>query len=123
MTAVIRYITNTMDGGNNTPSVNSGGVDSQLLAFDIITTAGIAANANANVLTWAGSGKIKSILSMRAKVIATGATIPMGVVAQNTHTLVTLDATAKIINVSVPAAGVAIPASSIISFILVIGNY
>jgi hypothetical protein len=123
MSSVIRYVTNTMDGGANTPNINSTGKDYQLVAFDITTTVGIAAGANANVLIWTGSGKIKSIVQVRAKVIATGELIPMGIVAQNTHTLVTLDVTGKIINVSVPGVGATIPANSVISLLLIMGNY
>ena len=59
MTVAIRYVQNTMDGGDNTPSVGSTGTDSQLVAIDVTTTAGIAATANADVLKWTGSGKIK----------------------------------------------------------------
>lgn len=124
MTSVVRYVRNTMDGGAPaSPAIDSVGSDYELVAFDITTTAGIAQGANLNVFQWTGSGKIKSIISVRAKVIATGEMIPMGAVAQNTHTLITLDATSKIINISVPAAGAAIPAASVISLLLVIGNY
>ena len=123
MTAVIRYVTHTMDGGTNTPAVDSTGSDYQLVAFDITTTVGIAAGADADVLVWEGSGTIKSILAISACVIATGEMIPMGVVEQNSHTLVKIDPTSKIINVSIPAGGAAILANSLISLILVIGNY
>ena len=46
MTAVIRYVTNTMDGGTNTPAVDSTGSDYQLVAFDITTTVGVAQGAD-----------------------------------------------------------------------------
>ena len=123
MTAVIRYVTNTMDGGDNTPAVDSTGFDYQLVAFNITTTVGIAAGADADVLVWEGSGTIKSILAISACVIATGEMIPMGAVEQDSHTLVTIDPTGKIINVSIPEGGAAILANSLISLILVIGNY
>jgi hypothetical protein len=123
MTSVVRYVTHTMDGDDNTPAVDSTGSDYQLVAFDITTTEGIAADADADVLEWEGSGTIKSILAISAKVIATGEMIPMGVVATNTHTLVTIDPAGKIINVAVLAGGVAIPANTTICLLLVIGNY
>ena len=123
MTAVIRYVTHTMDGGDNTPAVDSTGSDYQLVAFDITTTVGIAAGADDDVLQWQGAGTIKSILAISASVIATGEMIPMGAVEQDTHTLVTIDPTGKIVNVSIPAGGAAILANSLISLTLVIGNY
>ena len=55
--------------------------------------------------------------------IATGEMIPMGAVEQDTHTLVTIDPTGKIVKVSIPAGGAAILANSLISLTLVIGNY
>ena len=122
MTAVIRYVTHTMDGESNTPAVDSTGFDYQLVAFNITTTVGIAAGADADVLVWEGSGTIKSILAISACVIATGEMIPMGVVEQDSHTLVKIDPTGKIINVSIPEGGAAILANSLISLILVIGN-
>lgn len=126
MTSVVRYIQNTSTGANVNTAVGSTGGDYQLVAFDITTAAGIAAGANANVLTWVGAGKIKSIISVFMRLATAGATgevIPMGIVATNTHTLVTIDATGKIVNVSVPAAGVALPVNAVISLLLVIGNY
>ena len=53
----------------------------------------------------------------------TGEIIPLGAVAQNTHTLITLDAAAKTINISVPAGGSAMDAGCVVSLVLVIGNY
>lgn len=123
MTSVVRYVQHTMDGGVNTPATNSTGSDYQLIHFDVTTTVGIDAGANRNVLQWTGSGKIKSIIDVRAKVIVTGEMIPMGAVAQNTHALITLDATNTIINISILDGGAAIPAASVISLLLVIGNY
>lgn len=127
MTVSVRYVQNTMDGGANTPSIGSTGTDSQLVAIDVTTTAGIAAGENANVLQWTGSGKIKSVFNvfMRRNVAPnnTGEVIPMGAVAQNTHTTITLDATGKIINIALLAGAPAIPANTTISFLLVIGNY
>jgi hypothetical protein len=127
MTAAIRYVQNTMDGGANTPAIGSTGTDSQLVAIDVTTTAGIAATANADVLKWTGSGKIKSIVSvfMRRNVAPnnTGEVIPMGAVAQNTHTTITLDDTGKIINIALLGTATPIPANTTISFLLVIGKY
>lgn len=123
MTTMVRYVQNTMDGGTNTPKVSSTGSDYQLMAFDIVTTAGIAAGANLNVLVWEGAGLIKSILAVRAVVAATGQFIPMGAVAANTHALITIDATQKIINISIPAAGAVVPINSRISLLLVVGSY
>jgi hypothetical protein len=115
MTAVIRYVTNTMDAWTHAHTVDSTGSDYQLVAFDITTIGGIDAGANADILTWTGSGKIKSILTISAKVIADGDMIPMS--------MVKIDPTGKIINVSIPTDGAAIPENSLISLILVIGNY
>jgi hypothetical protein len=123
MTTSIRYVQNTTPAANVNTSVASTGGDYQLVAFDITIGAGIAANANANILTWTGSGKIKSILAFTPRVAATGELLPLGIVAQNTHTLITIDASQKILNVIVPAAGVAIPVNTVISLLLVIGNY
>ena len=127
MTSVVRYVKNTMDGGTNTPSINSTGSDYQLVAIDVLTTAGIAAGANANVLVWTGSGTIKSIFSvfMRRNIAPnnTGEVIPMGAVAQTTHTTITLDATGKVININLLGGATPILANTTISFLLVIGNY
>ena len=117
MTSVVRYVT------ANTPAVDSTGSDHQLVAFDITTTGGIEHGASDDVLQWQGSGTIKSILTISAKVIETGEMIPMGAVATNTHTQVTIDPKGKVVQVTIPQAGVTIPANSLISLILVIGNY
>jgi len=122
MTVAIRYVKNTMDGGGS-PAIASTGSDYQLVAIDVLTTAGIAAGANANVLQWTGSGKIKSIASVFMRRTATGEVIPMGAVDQNTHTTITLDVTGKIINIALLAGAPAIPTNTTISFLLVIGNY
>jgi len=122
MTVAIRYVKNTMDGGGS-PAIASTGSDYQLVAIDVLTTAGIAAGANANVLQWTGSGKIKSIASVFMRRTATGEVIPMGAVDQNTHTTITLDFTGKIINIALLAGAPAIPTNTTISFLLVIGNY
>ncbi len=123
MTSVVRFVKNTMDGGEQTPKIGSTGGDYQLIALEITTTAGIAADADADILEWSGAGKIKSILSFIARVKATGELIPSGIAAANTHTLLSVDAAGKVVNVSVPAAGVAIPANSSMALLLVIGNY
>jgi len=130
MVAVIRYVNNTMDGGGS-PCVGSTGADCQLVAIDVLTRAGIAANANANVLTWTGPGKIKSIVSVFMRrtgsgdigVTDTGEVIPLGAVAQNTHSTFTIDATGKTINCSILPGATPIPTFTKISFLLVIGNY
>lgn len=123
MTTSVRYVQNTSTAPNVNVAVASTGGDYQLVAFDIITAAGIAAGANANILTWTGSGKIKSIQSVFIRKPDTGEIIPLGAVAQNTHTLITLDAPAKTINISVPAGGSAMDAGCVVSLVLVIGNY
>ena len=123
MTTAIRYVQNTSTAANVNVAVASTGGDYQLVAFDIITAAGIAAGANANILTWTGAGKIKSIQSVLIRNPDTGEIIPLGAVAQNTHTLITLDAAAKTINISVPAGGSAMDAGCVVSLVLVIGNY
>ena len=123
MTSVVRYVKNTSTAANVNVAVTSTGKDYQLIAFDITTVAGIAAGAHANMLTWTGAGKIKSILSVFVRNSDDGEVIPMGAVAQNTHSLITLDATAKTINIAIPAGGVAIEANAIVSLLLVIGNY
>jgi hypothetical protein len=129
MVAVIRYVNNTMDGGGS-PCVGSTGADCQLVAIDVFTRAGIATNANANVLTWTGPGKIKSIVSVFMRrtgsgdpATDTGEIIPLGAVAQNTHSTFTIDATGKTINCSILATATPIPTFTKISFLLVIGNY
>jgi hypothetical protein len=129
MTSVIRYVKNTMDGGGS-PAVGSTGSDFQLIAIDVFVTAGIAANANANVLTWTGAGKIKSIVSILMRrtgsgdaATDTGEIIPMGAVAQNTHSTFTIDPTGRTINCSVLPNATPIPTFTTISFLLVIGNY
>ena len=123
MTTSVRYVQNTSTAANVNVAVASTGGDYQLVAFDIITAAGIAAGANANILTWTGAGKIKSIQSVFIRKPDTGEIIPLGAVAQNTHTLIILDAAAKTINISVPAGGAALEAGALVSLILVIGNY
>ncbi len=123
MTSVIRYVSNTSTAANVNVAVGSTGGDYQLVAFDITTTAGIAAGANANILTWTGAGKIKSIQNIFIRNPDDGEVIPMGAVAQNTHTLITLNATGKTINISVPAGGAPLDAGVVVSLLLVIGNY
>ena len=129
MTSVVRYVKNTTTAANVNVAVASTGGDYQLIAFDITTAAGIAANANANILTWIGAGKIKSILSVfvraagQGAVAQTGEVIPFGAVAQNTHSTITLDATGRTINIALLAGAPPINAGATISLLLVIGNY
>ena len=123
MTTVIRYVKNTTTAANVNTQVDSTGADYQLVSIDVTTAAGIAAGANANVLTWTGAGKIKAIVSVFMRRAATGEIIPMGAVAQNTHSTLTLDATEKIINIALLGGATVIPTNTVISFLLVIGNY
>ena len=129
MTSVVIYVKNTTTAANVNVAVASTGGDYQLVAFDITTAAGIAANANANILTWIGAGKIKSILSVfvraagQGAVAQTGEVIPFGAVAQNTHSTITLDATGRTINIALLAGAPPINAGATISLLLVIGNY
>jgi hypothetical protein len=123
MTSVVRYVKNTTTAPNVDTAIASNGGDYQLVAFDITTTAGIAAGANANILTWTGSGKIKAITSVFMRRSTTGEVIPTGAVAQNTHTTITLDVTGKIINIALLAGATPIPTNTVISLLLVIGNY
>jgi hypothetical protein len=123
MTTVFRYVKNTTTEANVNTQVDSTGADYQLVAIDVTTAAGIAAGANANVLTWTGAGKIKAIVSVFMRRAATGEIIPMGAVAQNTHSTLTLDATGKIINIALLGGATVIPTNTVISFLLVIGNY
>jgi hypothetical protein len=129
MVAVIRYVKNTMDGGGS-PCIGSTGADCQLVAIDVFTRAGIAANSNANILTWTGSGKIKSIISVFMRrsgsgnpATDTGEIIPTGAVEQNTHSTFTIDATGKTINCRLLATATPIPTFTTISLLLVIGNH
>jgi hypothetical protein len=131
MTSVIRYVKNTMDGGGGaSPRISSTGKDFQLVAFDVYTTAGIDADANADVLTWTGSGKIQSIVSVFMRrtgsgntgVTDTGEIIPVGAVNQDTHSTFTVDTRGRTIKCSILAGACPIPTFTTISFLLVIGN-
>ena len=118
MTAAFRYVKNTVAPDAATIPIGSTGKDSQLIAFDITCTSGILVGANANILQWTGAGKIQSIISCEI-FTNTGGIYS----ANNILTLVTIDATGKIINVNVQAAGTAITANNVIKLLLVIGNY
>lgn len=122
MTSVVRYVQNTTTAANVNTNAGSTGTDYQLVVFDITTTAAIAAGANANILTWTGAGKIKSIASVLMKATTTQGVIGVGITAL-TATNLTIDATGKIINLAVLAGGVAVPANATICLTLVIGNY
>lgn len=130
MATVIRYVKNTIDGGGEaSPRVNSTGSDCQLIAIDALTREGIAAEANANILTWTGPGKIKSIVSLLMRRTGsgnnetdTGEIIPMGEVDQATHSRFTIDATGKTINCRLLAGATPIPTFTTISLLLVVGN-
>jgi hypothetical protein len=119
MTSVIRYVKNTTTATNVNTNVGSTGGDYQLIAIDVTTVAGIFANGTANVLTWTGSGQIKSILSVFIKSNVGAINVP----AAAGTTRVTIDESGKIVNVAVAAGGTAIAANSVISLLLVIGNY
>jgi phosphoribosylformylglycinamidine (FGAM) synthase-like enzyme len=123
MTSVVRYVKNTTTAPNVNTAVGSTGSDYQLVAFDITTTAGIAAGANATILTWTGAGKIKSIQNVFIRNPADGEVIPMGEVDQATHTTIRINDTGKIITLSVPGGGAALDAGVVVSLLLVIGNY
>jgi len=123
MTLVTRYVQHTIDGAGGSPNVSSTGVDHQCIYYDLTTTTGIAAGADEDIFVWEGAGKIKSCNLIGVKVIATGEIIPFGVVATDTHSLLELSADGKTINLSVPAAGVAVPADSVLSLVVVIGAY
>ena len=116
MTSVVRYVQNTTTAANVNTAVGSTGGDYQLISFDIVTTAAIAAGANANVLTWTGAGKIKSISNYTTR----GANGLYRTIGFDT---VTIDATGKIINVAVAGGAGNILAGSTLTFLLVIGNY
>lgn len=115
MTSVVRYVTNNTGVAI---TVGSTGGDYQLVAYDITLGAQIAANANANILQYTGPGKIKSILLYLVK--AAGSVRSPAPALQD---VVTIDATGKIINVAVANGGVAIAQNSLVSLLLVIGNY
>ena len=122
MTASIRYVQNTIAPSAATIPVGSTGKDCQLLVFDIVCTGGIAANTNANILQWTGSGKIFSVMSFLVlDANATPGSIYVPVNADSTN--VTIDATGKIINVAIANNGTPITANSTIKMILVIGTY
>ena len=123
MTSVVRYVRNLSTAANVNVNVASTGGDYQLVAFDITTAARIAANANANILTWTGAGKIKSIQNVFVRNPADGEIMPLGAIDQDTHTLITLDEDDQTINIDIPAGGVAIDADAVVSLLLVIGNY
>ena len=118
MTAAFRYVQNTVVPNAASIPIGSTGKDSQLIAFDITCTAAIAANSNVNILQWTGAGKIQSIISCEI-FTNTGGIYS----ANNILTLVTIDATGKIINVAVDNGGTPITANNVIKLLLVIGNY
>ena len=122
MTSVVRYVNNTTTAADVNTEVASTGGDYQLVAFDITTTAAIEAEGNAKILTWTGSGKIKSIASILMKAPATQGIIGVGVTGSSA-TNFRINNTGKIINVEVLTGGVAIPANTTICLLLVIGNY
>jgi hypothetical protein len=122
MTSVVRYVQNTTTAANVNTNAGSTGTDYQLVVFDITTTAGITANANANILTWTGAGKIKSIASVLIKATNTQGVVGVGITLV-TATNIIIDATGKVINLAVSNGGVGIPANATICLTLVIGNY
>ena len=129
MVAVIRYVRNTMDGGGS-PCVGSTGSDCQLVALDVLTRTGIAAGSSADILTWTGPGKIKSVVSVFMRRTGsgdpntdTGEVIPLGAVAQNTHSTVTVDAAGKTVTCRLLADATPLPTFTTISLLLVIGTY
>ena len=123
MTTVVRHVKNTSTAANVNVAVGSTGKDYQLVAFDIKTTDGIAAGANANILTWMGAGKIQSIQNVFIRNPDDGEIMPLGAIDQDTHTLITLDEDDQTLNIDIPAGGVPIDANAVVSLLLVIGNY
>ena len=117
MTSVVRYVTNTTAAGINLAST---GADYQLLAIDITVSNAVAAGANANVLQYTGSGTIKTILFSQATLNGSIRMTGAGAAAQD---ILTVDATGRIINLSIPAGGTAFGAGAILSLLLVVGNY
>lgn len=121
MTVSIRYVQNTTTAANVNTEIGSNGKDCQLIAFDIKTIAGIAASANADVLTWTGSGKILSVISVCIKSPSGG--MNFGATTEATSTKVTIDTTGKIIKIAVGSGGNVILANSTISILALVGNY
>ena len=119
MTTSFRYVKNTVLPNAAPIPIGSTGKDSQLIAFDITCTGGIAANANADILQWTGAGKIQSVISFQILAAAGGINVPDAAAI----TSVTIDPTGKIINVAVANNGTAIAANSVIKLLLVVGNY
>lgn len=83
-------------------------IEYQLVPFFCRIDGGIAAGSNLDVFTWT-EGELKSFHSFSVRVPSTGECIPMGLLAQNTHTLILNNN--GTINVSIPAAGIAWPAN------------
>ncbi len=122
MSTVIRYVQNTLTAANTNTAVSSTGSDYAEVTLDILCVAGQAANAAATtLLTWTGSGKIKSIKSVLVKA-NNGNVVAFGITAA-TATNFTIDATGKIITMQVLNGGVAIPANATICITLILGNY
>lgn len=117
MTSVVRYVTNTTTAANVNTEVDSTGGDYQLVAFDITTTAAIPTDELTKILTWTGSGKIKSIASILLKKQGT-----QGIFGEVSEIHVTIDPTGKIIRVK-DTEGAQIPPNTTICLLLVIGNY
>lgn len=120
MTSVIRYVKNTTGANNANTAVNSTGGDYQLIAIDVEITSTIPNNNSPIViLTWTGSGTIKSILSVFIKNDGGSICVP----SSTARTSVVLDNAGKSVYVAVDNGGIEIVADSVISLLLVIGNY
>ena len=121
MTTSVRYVQNTSTAVNTNITVNSTGLDAQLVAFDILLVAGVPQSTTANILQWTGAGNIKSIISALIRE-PNGAIVtpPTNLTRQRLF----LDATQKSVSLQVPNDQTpVIPANSTVSLLLIIGNY
>lgn len=90
-------------------TTNTSPFEYQLWPFFCRVEGGIATGANQDVLEWT-EGTLLALHSYSIRDPQGGECIPIGVVAQNTHTLITNNN--GTINVSIPAAGIAWPAGT-----------
>lgn len=82
-------------------------IEYQLFPFFCRIDGGIAAGANQDVFKWT-EGTLLSFHTFSVRDPQGGECIPLGLLAQNTHTLINNNN--GTINVSIPAAGIAWPA-------------
>jgi hypothetical protein len=80
MTAVIRYVTNTINGEKASSEVNSTGSDYQLVAFSISLENDIPNDTEQvqsfPLLTWTGAGTIKQVMNVDIDAISLDTTTP-----------------------------------------------